>query len=201
MSARGAFIVVEGPNGVGKTTSAAALADHLNTVGTATLLTSEPSKGPIGTVARAAEAALTGRVMALAIAADRAWHLSEVIEPALAAGRHVISDRYLPSSLVLQRLDGLDIDEIWTYNAFALPADLTFYLETDPQIIDARLNERLHKSRLERVGSPGLELDLYDQAHEFLAARGWRQIRIDCREKTPAELVAEMLHHLELPMD
>ncbi|WP_158088872.1 dTMP kinase [Thermoactinospora rubra] len=194
----GVFIAVEGPNGVGKTTAAAALTIHLKAMGVAVLPTTEPSGTPLGRLIREGEAELSGRTLALAIAADRAAHLARDIEPALAAGRHVVSDRYLPSSLVLQRLDGLSTAEIWRYNSWAAPPDVTFYLEHDPAAIRCRLNERRHHSRLERLGSPERELALYAEAYDFLTGYGWRQIRVDCRGLTPADVAAVMLDHLDL---
>lgn len=194
---RGVFIAVEGPNGVGKTTSAAALAARLRERGIRVLLTTEPSDAPLGKLSRSGESGLCGRALALAIAADRAYHVQAEIEPALDAGTWVISDRYLPSSLVLQRVDGMDLEEIWTYNAFAPPPELTFYLDHDPVIIRARLDERRHHSRLERIGSPEQEVALYGDAFRFLERRGWRQARIDCRGRTPAEIVHAMTAHLD----
>ncbi|MBO2443871.1 hypothetical protein J4557_40760 [Actinomadura nitritigenes] len=81
------------------------------------------SHGARGAVSRAAggRCSIAGwhMAVALAVAAERPAHVAGEIEPALAAGKVVISDRYLPSLLVLQRLDGLPLAEIWSYNAFA----------------------------------------------------------------------------------
>ncbi|MFI6813297.1 dTMP kinase [Nonomuraea sp. NPDC050328] len=194
---RGVFVAVEGPNGVGKTTSAAGLTARLRERGIPVLLTTEPSDTPLGKLSRSGESGMVGRALALAIAADRAAHVQSEIEPALAGGTWVISDRYLPSSLVLQRLDGMELEEIWTYNAFAPPPAVTFYLDHDPAIIRARLDERRHRSRLERIGSPEQEVALYGDAFRFLEGRGWRQSRIDCRDRTPAEVVLFMTNVLD----
>ncbi|GII90638.1 dTMP kinase [Sinosporangium siamense] len=199
-TAGGCFIAVEGPNGVGKSTTALALTTRLESRGIPVLLTGEPSDSPLGKLTRSAESGLAGRPLALAIAADRAAHIAGTIEPALSAGHYVVSDRYLPSSLVLQRLDGLATAEIWQYNSFAVAPDITFYLEHDPAIIQNRLNQRRHRSRLERIGSPKRELTLYAEAHRFLAALGWRQEHIDCRGLTTDVIVTAMLGHLDQPI-
>ncbi|GAA0989906.1 hypothetical protein GCM10009555_074770 [Acrocarpospora macrocephala] len=192
------FIAVEGPNGVGKSTSAALLAKRLAELGTAVHLTTEPSDSPLGRLVRSSESGLTGRALALAIAADRAAHLDAEILPALQSGRMVISDRYVQSSLVLQRLDGMEVAEIWRYNAFARPPEMSFYLQHDPAIIRTRLNERHVNSRLERVGTPERELELYDAAFRSLGRRGWRQFRIDCRDLDPDGVVTAMINRLDL---
>ena len=61
--------------------------------------------------------------MALAclVAGDRHHHLATEILPALHAGKVVICDRYLPSSLVLQAIDGIEPDTIWCLNAGLRP--------------------------------------------------------------------------------
>lgn len=191
------FVVIEGPNGVGKTTSATVLAERLRQRDIAVHATTEPSGMPLGRLVRSAESELSGRALALAVAADRCAHIDVEINPALAAGNVVISDRYVQSSLVLQRLDGLQVEEIWRYNSFALPPAISFYLYLDPATIADRLNERRSLSRLERVGSPQRELTLYDDALGFLARHGWHQARLDCRGLDPDGVADAMLNELD----
>jgi dTMP kinase len=191
------FIVVEGPNGVGKTTSTRALADQLGATGVRVMVTSEPSGTPFGRLIRSGESDLTGRALALAVAADRADHIHREIWPALQAGLVVISDRYVQSSLVLQRLDGLELEEIWQYNAHVLPASLSCYLHHEAGELTQRLGRRTTLSRLEQVGSPEQELALYEEAFHFLEAHGWRQTRIDCRGLSPGEVATELLSQVQ----
>lgn len=105
------FIVLEGIDGSGTTTQLERLARHLESRGRRVHRTREPSTGPIGRLIR--EALLGGHrlpdgtpadglAMALLFAADRRDHLKREIEPALADGQDVISDRYLLSSLAYQ---------------------------------------------------------------------------------------------------
>jgi len=194
----GRFIVVEGPNGVGKTTICAHLTAELRRADARVYATAEPSQSPLGRLVRAAEATVTGRALGLAIAADRSHHVEEEIIPHLNAGFDVVCDRYVPSSLVLQRLDGLSVDEIWAYNEYMIPPALTVYLEDDADAITERLNARRSRSRLEIVGGPAEELHLYREAHEFLDQEGWNQAVIDCHDRTPPEVtlaVLELLKH------
>jgi dTMP kinase len=186
------FIAIEGPNGVGKSTVAPLLADRLaETRGVGVHLTSEPTRTPLGQLLRKQEAVMHGRALALAVAADRAWHIDSEIIPRLDDDLCVVTDRYVPSSLVLQRIDGLDLAEIWAYNRYALPA-LTFYLEDDPGTIRDRLTRR-PLTRLEATGSPEKELKLYREAARFLRRRDWQHHTIDCAGRTPEQVVASIL--------
>ncbi|MEU7906378.1 dTMP kinase [Actinoplanes sp. NPDC049118] len=193
------FIAIEGPNAVGKTTIAELLADQLAAIGDFGVhLTSEPTRTPLGQLLRRQESLLHGRALALALAADRAAHVDTEIIPQLDDGRHVVTARYVPSSLVLQRIDGLDLDEIWSYNRYALPATVV-YLEDDPATIRDRLARRPVLSRLEASGSPERELSLYREARDFLADQQWRQHTIDCAGRRPDQVVADILGSLISP--
>ena len=196
---RGRFIAVEGPNGVGKSTSAATLYALLRDRGIRAHLTTEPSDTPLGRLVRSSETGLSGRALALAVAADRYAHVDNEIRPSIDAGQVVISDRYVQSSLVLQRLDGLTLPEIWQYNQHVPQPTVSFYLQLGAETIQARLNERGKLSRLEHVGSPARELALYQDAHDFLDRYGWRQVTLDCRDLTPEQVAARMLDYLDHP--
>jgi dTMP kinase len=135
--------------------------------------------------------------LALAIAADRRDHLDKTILPAIARGEVVISDRYVQSSLVLQRLDGLSLKEIWAYNDSVRPPDMTFYLQDDVDEIGRRLGARPTRSRLEQAGSPARELSFYIDAFNWLSALGWRQTWIDCQGKSPEEVAVEVFGHID----
>ncbi len=164
-------------------------------------VTTEPSATPLGRLVRSAESYLTGRALALAVAADRYAHIEAEVIPALKAGKVVITDRYVQSSLVLQRLDGLGLAEIWSYNAHVTIPGSSVYLEDDPEVIAARLLQRPALSRLEAQGSPSRELALYREAFRFLARRGWPQARIDCQGLDPDGVAAAIMARLGPPQD
>jgi dTMP kinase len=188
----GVFVAVEGPNGVGKSTAITSAVNILNELQTPVHPTREPSATKLGAAIRALEPSLSPEALALACAADRLDHFIREIEPALRAGSHVITDRYVPSSLVLQRLDGLQREFIWGLNKSACPPDLTVYLDDEPETIRQRLALRNQRSRFETDGSAELEIALYREARAFLHTQGWRQNAIDCRGRTPDEVGTQL---------
>jgi dTMP kinase len=116
----GRFVVLEGGEGTGKSTQAALLAKAIGAV-----LTREPGGTAVGERVREvlldpAVTGLDGRAEALLMAAARAEHVAAVIEPALARGDDVVSDRFTPSSLAYQGYGrGLDVDELRGLSAWA----------------------------------------------------------------------------------
>jgi dTMP kinase len=130
---RGRFIVLEGPDGVGKSTQAVELARRLGAV-----LTREPGATDVGARLRAllldrSTTDLAPRTEALLMAADRAQHVASVVRPHLDAGRLVVSDRYLYSSVAYQGHGrGLPPDQVRKLSLWAadgLEADLVVLLE------------------------------------------------------------------------
>jgi len=139
------LIVLEGLDGAGTTTQARRLVRHLGDRGLAAHLTREPSDGPIGRLIREM---LTGNhaipeqpigqsTFGLLFAADRLDHLQREVEPQLAAGITVISDRWYHSSLAYQGT-GADRDWIATINARARRPDLTIFLQVSPEVAARR---------------------------------------------------------------
>ncbi len=94
------FIVFDGPDGSGKTTLAAAVANTLAAEGHDVCLTREPYLDT--TRAWLFDQRVTPRELAIAFAHDRSRHLHEVVRPALAAGKVVICDRYVLSTIIYQ---------------------------------------------------------------------------------------------------
>lgn len=150
------FIVLEGIDGAGTTTQAARLVARLRKDGVVARTTREPSDGPVGTMIRQV---LTGRIvgagglapgwatMALLFAADRMDHVEAEIEPFLAQGGTVVSDRYDASSLAYQSVSsgrgGPDaVEWIRSLNRNARRPDLTVVLDVAPELAAARRESR-----------------------------------------------------------
>ncbi len=148
----GIFITFEGIEACGKSTQAAALAGSL---GPRALLTREPGGTPLGRKVREIllDSTVTPvpEVEALLFLADRAQHLHDVIRPALASGRIVISDRYQDSSLAYQAI-GRGVGEL-VPSVFGhlrgLKPDLTILIDIDVEVALARLRERGPANRLD----------------------------------------------------
>lgn len=128
----GRFIVLEGPDGSGTTTHAKLLAESLSAKGENVLLTAEPTDSAIGLFIREQLKKKTiesPSALQLLFCADRAWHLEKVIKPALKAGKTIISDRYVVSTLVYGEALGLDPDWLLSVNTpFIEPDTLIFAL-------------------------------------------------------------------------
>lgn len=126
MTSRGKFISLEGGEGVGKSTQVRALAEALERRGIDVILTREPG-GSTGAEA-IRDLLLSGdddrwgaRAEALLFAAARADHVHQTITPALEAGRWVLSDRFVDSSLAYQGgAGGLGIEAVRAINAFGI---------------------------------------------------------------------------------
>jgi len=108
---RGFFLVLDGPDGGGKTTQAKLLAAALRRAGRAVLLTREPGGTPLGEALRRLilhrrDLPRTVGAELLLFMAARAELVATVIRPALAAGKVVIADRFLDSSIVYQGIVG-----------------------------------------------------------------------------------------------
>ncbi len=140
----GIFFALEGIDGAGTTTQRELLGEHVRSKGHEVLLTNEPSGGPIGQLIRAV---LTKKIemvepaLALAFAADRLDHLQHEIEPAVARGAVVLSDRYVMSSLAYQSLD-LPSEWVQQINALARVPDATFFLRVSPETAAGRREAR-----------------------------------------------------------
>jgi len=155
-AAGGRFIAFEGGEGCGKSTQAERLARSLGAV-----LTREPGATAVGTALRAllldpATGPVDPRTEALLMAADRAQHVAEVVRPALAAGRHVVTDRYAGSSLAYQGFGrGLPVDEVRRLSAWGtgdLWPDLVVLLAVPAEVAAQRLGEDLDRFEQEGDG-------------------------------------------------
>ena len=176
----GLFISIDGPGGSGKSTLAALVAARLARRGLAARQTREPSPTPLGQLIRAGTDDYAGMALACLVAGDRHHHLAAEIRPGLAAGQIIICDRYLPASLVLQRMDGISWDVIIQLNQGADQPALAVILNGSPAVIAARLAARGRHSRFERQsGSSQTESDLYTDTAARLAEAGWPVCTID----------------------
>ena len=153
---KGRFIVLEGVDGAGTTTQTSLLAARIRKSGAQVRTTREPSDGPVGATIRQI---LAGRIvgaggrapgwatMALLFAADRMDHVEAEIEPFLATGGIVVSDRYDASSLAYQSVSSgrggpNTVEWIRTLNKNARRPDLTIVLDVPAEVAVTRREAR-----------------------------------------------------------
>ena len=152
---RARYIAFEGAEGCGKSTQAARYAERIDA-----LLTRETGGTEIGARLRAilhdtSVTDLSARAEALIAAADRAQHLAEVVRPALAEGRSVVSDRSVFSTLAYQGYGReLDVERVRSINDWAtggLWPDLVVFVDTPDEVIAERMARR-NLDRFEAAG-------------------------------------------------
>lgn len=143
MAERGTFLTFEGGEGSGKSTQLRALARRLEFAGLPVLVLREPGGTPVGEAVRALlldpeHTGLDATAELLLYEASRAQLVADVIEPALAAGRVVICDRFYDSTTAYQgHARGLSLARISELNATAtsgLAPDRTIVLDIDPEL-------------------------------------------------------------------
>lgn len=154
---RGFFLSMEGPDGCGKTTQANLLEQSLRQLGFDLVRTREPGGCPISEKIRqiildTENAEMCGTCEALLYAASRAQHVHQVIRPAVEAGKVVLSDRFVDSSVAYQgggRAMGVDmIRQINEPAVDGMLPDATVYLAIDHT---TAMNRRLSASRPDRL--------------------------------------------------
>ena len=158
---RGKFITFEGCEGSGKSTQLKLLSEYLTSVGVAFILTREPGGSGISEdirkiILNGKNTAMCDECEALLYAAARIQHLREVIAPALEAGKLVVCDRYVYSSLAYQgHARGLGEEFIEEINAAALsdyPPDMTVFLDISPSEAFKRKHGADKDDRIEQMG-------------------------------------------------
>lgn len=179
-SKRPLYIAIEGIEGCGKTTQASRLA---NAMGAGTVLTRENGGTRIGQNIRMITHSPSFHPMdpwceALLFAADRAQHITEVVDPALLAGRSVISDRSYVSSLAYQGYGReLGVDPLLQVNEYALHSrwpDLVIHLKIDYETLMERMKGQ-QLDRMEREGKDffGRVIKGFDEMRNLAPCDRW----------------------------
>jgi dTMP kinase len=141
---RGILIAMEGIDGTGKSTQLRLLGRYLRDKGCPVIETREPTNGPFGRKIRELYVDRgkysVEQELELFIG-DRRQHVREVIEPALAGGRIVLTDRYYYSTAAYQGAAGMDPGEVFARNRFAPRPDLVILLTMRPEISLVRIQE------------------------------------------------------------
>lgn len=192
---RGKFIVFEGGDGAGKSTQVPLLASWLEDQGIDVVVTRQPGGTAAGAKMRELlldpATQLSARAEALLFIADKAQHVDEVIEPALARGAWVISDRYTDSMLAYQGAGrSLDIDDVRALIAWGvagLTPDLTVVLDVPTGAVQAKRE----KDRMEQAG-----VEFHERVRqwfvELAALAPQRYLVLGARSAPPAGLAEQV---------
>ncbi|MCX8107250.1 MAG: dTMP kinase, partial [Verrucomicrobiae bacterium] len=141
----GFLVAVEGIDGAGKSVQVREVSRVLQARGLDCVVTHEPTDGPWGQKIR--QSALTGRLSPAeelhAFMEDRKQHVTEVIKPALAQGKIVITDRYYFSTVAYQGARGFNPEQLLKENEeIAVEPNLLIIIDVDPATALARIGSR-----------------------------------------------------------
>lgn len=190
---QGLFITMEGPDGSGKSTQIDAIKSFFESRGERVLVTREPGGTQISEKIRALlldreNAEMDPMAEALLYAASRAQLVSQVIQPALEEGVHVICDRFVDSSIAYQGFGRGLGDCVSIINAYAVNncmPDITFLMKLNPEVGKARINSSdLDRIEMEKIdfhnrvfsGYETLEMEFPDRIVGIDATRNIEEI-------------------------
>lgn len=202
---KGKFIVIEGPDGSGKSTVARSILEYFQEKAIPMIHTREPGGTPVGEEIRnllldPENKEIHPRTEALLYAASRAQHVEEKIRLHLEKGVHVLCERFVFSSLVYQGMArDMGIDNIQTINDFAtsdVKPDLILYLDPKEKITRDRIQERpLDRLELEEEFTQSVQANyrilaqkMQEQLHFVDATQSPEEVLKDCLEEMIKEL-------------
>lgn len=202
----GHFITFEGVEGAGKTSLIRTLAVELEKDGFNCLLTREPGGIPIAEQIRsvildADNTEMDGRTEALLYAAARRQHMVERVIPALDAGKIVLCDRFIDSSLAYQgHARGLGMEAVRRVNDFAIGEfmpELTILLDIDPVEGLKRINQNSEREK-NRLDLEKLEFhELVREGYLILQKAEPERIRLINADQRREQICAEVLKLLK----
>jgi len=172
MSSRGRFVTFEGIDGAGKSTQIAFVEHWLRGRGVDVLLTREPGGTPIGETLRELilHRPMQPRTETLLMFAARCEHVLAVIEPALAAGRWVLCDRFTDATYAYQcggrGVPEADVATLEHWVHAGLQPDLTLLFDLEPAIAAERLARAQRSDRFEAE-----QRDFFTRVRELYLAR------------------------------
>ena len=201
---KGIFITLEGPDGSGKSTIMKRIIHYFKDKNIEFIVTREPGGTEIGEQIREIildkkNKNMAAETEALLYAASRGQHIHEKILPALRAGKIVLCERFILSSLAYQGIGrGLGIEEVRMINDFAIKGirpDLTLFFHVDPSLTLDRKTRGKEGDRLEEEGVE-FHREVYRGYMELLKTYP-ENISIIDASKTIEEVFSQSMYHIE----
>ena len=178
------FVAFDGPDGVGKTTLIRGVQGALQRQGIPCVQLHEWKGGPFERAIRRMSMSEHDPFALFALVlASRCYTLERQVVRSLRDGKTVLLDRYYASSLVYQRLEGIDLNLIACFLQPFPPPDIHFHLTCTARVMQQRLSQKSEMAsivHLERL------CQLYDQAFEMLRLRGDVVCSLDTQVPLPA---------------
>jgi len=169
----GLFVAIDGVKGVGKTTLVEQVYKTLKSDGINACCTQEPTNTARGDFVRRTAATLGGDGLACFVAADRYFHLEEDVIPRLKNNEVVITDRYALSSLLFQKMDGVETDFILDINKNVICPDIQIVVVSDLKTIKKRLDSReVKQDRFENANQTSREMNLLSEGAQIFMDLG-----------------------------
>lgn len=183
------FIVLEGPDGVGKSSIAKALYNCCNQKNISAIHTFEPTER----VNRDELFKLNPAQRYQLFLDDREWHITQRVNPALKSGTHVICDRYLPSTLVYQTLDHTDYEEIKQELSRFQKPDWLIYVQAPFDAVSSELEQRTILYSYEQLEFRKKVESQYQFVIADLEQDGWNVLRLSNDFTESIESLAQTL--------
>ncbi len=207
----GKFITFEGIDGSGKSTQLKMLADELRSQGVDIITTCEPGGTPLGRSLRAAfletREAVSPMAELLSFAADRAQHVEQLIKPALAAGKIVISDRYADATAAYQGagrgFTAEQIDQVIDLATGGLKPDITLFFDIPVDAALRRMNTR-EESHTKKNRMDEETAEFYSRVRDAylqIASRESDRFRIINADRSADEISRDVIAEVDKVID
>ena len=163
------FIVIEGPDGSGKTTLAKQLTTQLKQLNKPTVYTYEPTFSKFRNMMQTGSIDNNIYEFADLFVEDRKYHIETLIAPALAKGENIVCDRYKYSAMVYQQLQGVDITYLQKIGQQCLIPDIVYVLiPTNVDLLLERIVKRGKKQDIfENIDFLQNTIELYKRMQEY----------------------------------
>ena len=186
---KGCFIAFEGANGVGKSTVVDRIYNKLQHDNVGVFKTKEPSDSEMGLLSRRMADDINGKALACLVAADRFFHVENVIIPEVRKGKIVLCDRNILSAFVFNKMDNISFEYTESLYEGLIYPDIIILFCASPQIVQERLKLRSNLTRYEKERI-GFEQEVINESVIYLKKRNMKIYEVST-ENSEEETVEE----------